>query len=104
MRVPKTRRTLIGVAALALLGSIPVIAAVTGSPATAAQAVPGDGTTSATAGASCWGIKAAFPASPNGVYWVLTSTLAQPPRRVIPVLECRLLAVSTGSGAPPDPQ
>jgi hypothetical protein len=38
----------------------------------------GDGLTSPNAGASCWGIKQAFPASADGIYWVLTPTLDRP--------------------------
>jgi hypothetical protein len=38
----------------------------------AAAATLGDGTTSETAGASCWGIKQQVPSSPDGIYWLQT--------------------------------
>lgn len=38
----------------------------------------GDGLTAVNAGASCWGIKQAFPSSSDGIYWLLTSTLDRP--------------------------
>lgn len=38
----------------------------------------GDGLSVANAGASCWGIKQAFPASPDGVYWLNPTTLDRP--------------------------
>ena len=38
----------------------------------------GDGLTAVNAGASCWGIKQAFPTSSDGVYWLLTSSLDRP--------------------------
>jgi hypothetical protein len=53
-------------------------ALVAGHSAQAADAVAGDGTTSATAGASCWGIKQQLPASADGVYWLTNATLARP--------------------------
>ena len=49
-----------------------------GQPSAAAAAVAGDGTTMATAGASCWGIKRQVPASPSGLYWLSTPTMARP--------------------------
>ncbi|HWJ63536.1 MAG TPA: fibrinogen-like YCDxxxxGGGW domain-containing protein, partial [Acidimicrobiales bacterium] len=63
---------------MAALIAIPVFNLVTGESATAADAVPGDGTTSATAGASCWGIKQQVPASASGVYWLNTAALERP--------------------------
>ncbi|MCU1368823.1 MAG: hypothetical protein JWO77_17 [Ilumatobacteraceae bacterium] len=73
-----TNRARIGAAAVALLVAIPVFNLVTGGSATAADAVAGDGTTSATAGASCWGIKQQIPSSPTGVYWLNTAALERP--------------------------
>ena len=35
----------------------------------------GDGLTQPNAGASCWGIKQAFPTSTDGIYWVLTPAM-----------------------------
>jgi hypothetical protein len=46
--------------------------------AAAAAAVAGDGTTPATAGVSCWGIKRQHPASASGTYWLLTPAMARP--------------------------
>jgi hypothetical protein len=37
-----------------------------------------DGTTSARAGASCWAIKQAFPASTDGLYWLVNPGLVAP--------------------------
>src|SRR5690349_18144472 len=74
---PSTRIT-ITAADVALLVAIPVFNLVTGDSATAADAVAGDGTTSATAGASCWGIKQQFPTSATGVYWLNTAVLQRP--------------------------
>ncbi|HWJ98341.1 MAG TPA: fibrinogen-like YCDxxxxGGGW domain-containing protein [Acidimicrobiales bacterium] len=73
-----SKRARIGAAAVALLIAIPVFNLVTGDSAKAASAVAGDGTTSATAGASCWGIKQQIPASPNGLYWLNTAALERP--------------------------
>ena len=42
------------------------------APGLAGAAADGDGTTSQTAGASCWGIKQQSPGAADGVYWVLT--------------------------------
>ena len=65
---------LLGLAAGTTLGGT-----LTSGPAAAVTvAQAGDGTTAATAGASCWGIKQAFPAAPSGVYWVLTPALPRP--------------------------
>ncbi|MGI8755458.1 MAG: fibrinogen-like YCDxxxxGGGW domain-containing protein [Acidimicrobiales bacterium] len=72
------KRVILGVAALALLGAIPVINAVRPDAARAATTAPGDGTTSITAGASCWGIKQQYPASTDGLYWLLTNGLQRP--------------------------
>lgn len=41
-------------------------------PAAAAGPAAGSGLSSQTAGASCWGIKQAFPSSASGVYWLQT--------------------------------
>ena len=58
--------------------SAAVALAATSLAAQAADAIPGDGTTSATAGASCWGIKQQFPTSPTGTYWLLTPGMDRP--------------------------
>ncbi len=73
-----SNRVRIGAVAVALLVAIPVLNLATGNSAQAADAVPGDGTTSATAGASCWGIKQQVPASTDGVYWLNTAALERP--------------------------
>ena len=44
----------------------------------ASASAAGDGTTSTTAGASCWAIKQQFPQSPNGIYWLQTAQLGAP--------------------------
>ena len=44
----------------------------------AGAAVAGDGTTSETAGASCWGIKQQYPGSADGIYWLNTAALERP--------------------------
>ena len=38
----------------------------------------GDGLSTAGAGAACWGIKQAFPASPDGIYWLYLPDLDRP--------------------------
>jgi hypothetical protein len=78
-RTTRNRRwTIAGVAALLVLAAAPVIAATTGDRAEAAVAVPGDGTTSTTAGASCWGIKTQQPSSPSGIYWLYNAAMDRP--------------------------
>ncbi|HWJ61498.1 MAG TPA: fibrinogen-like YCDxxxxGGGW domain-containing protein [Acidimicrobiales bacterium] len=47
-------------------------------PVTAAGPASGDGTTAATAGASCFGILRAFPSSPSGTYWLSTPAMDRP--------------------------
>lgn len=61
--------------ALATIGGAFVWGAASGS---AGAATPGDGTSSTTAGASCWGIKQQFPTSADGSYWLLTPDLGAP--------------------------
>jgi hypothetical protein len=69
---------MIGAAALALLAAVPATNALRSHSAEAATAQAGDGTTSATAGASCWGIKQQYPASANGTYWLNSAALERP--------------------------
>ena len=76
-RRPSKRVTIAAVVAAALI-AIPVVNAVRPNSASAADALPGDGTTSATAGASCWGIKQQYPASASGTYWLNTAILQRP--------------------------
>lgn len=76
---PRRSRAL---AALLALATVAAVAATAGGgrdrTAAAAAAVPGDGTTMATAGASCWGIKRDHPTSPSGTYWLSTPTMDRP--------------------------
>jgi hypothetical protein len=75
---PGRRNQAIGACALAAVlvaGSVSLLA---GHAAQAADPVAGDGTTSATAGASCWGIKQQQPSSADGVYWLNTASLGRP--------------------------
>lgn len=75
-----TRSKRWGIAAgiVAVIAALPVLTTVTRDVAQANTAVPGDGTTAATAGASCWGIKQARPASTDGIYWLSTAALERP--------------------------
>ena len=79
------KQSMIWVTVLALLATIPVTNALTSGSASwaagaaAVTAAPaGDGKTSATAGASCWGVKQQYPASPSGTYWLETPALKRP--------------------------
>jgi hypothetical protein len=74
----RSARWAVGVAVVALLAAIPVFSTIARDEAQANTALPGDGTTSATAGASCWGIKQAHPASADGTYWLSTVALERP--------------------------
>ncbi len=78
MRATNRRWTIAGIAFLAIAALVPVTAVLRPDQASAAVAAPGDGTTSATAGASCWGIKQQFPASANGTFWLLTKSMDRP--------------------------
>ncbi|WP_426571193.1 fibrinogen-like YCDxxxxGGGW domain-containing protein [Aquihabitans sp. McL0605] len=79
MRVQRpSKRTLIVAASLTLLAAIPLVNAVRTNSASAADAVAGDGTTPATAGASCWGIKQQYASSATGTYWLNSAALARP--------------------------
>ena len=78
MRAVHRRLVTTGVLVLAVLGLTPVGIGLTASPAEAATVAPGDGTSSPTAGASCWGIKQQYPASADGAYWLLTAAMDRP--------------------------
>ncbi|QXC59137.1 hypothetical protein KSP35_12000 [Aquihabitans sp. G128] len=78
MRSANRRWTIAGIAFLALVAVVPVTAALRSDSASAAPALPGDGTSSATAGASCWGIKQQYPASASGTFWLLTKSMDRP--------------------------
>jgi uncharacterized protein YndB with AHSA1/START domain len=58
-----------------LTAGLVAVGAVAGGPAAAAGTGTGTGTSATNAGASCWGIKQAYPASTDGVYWLKTPTL-----------------------------
>ncbi|MCB0972412.1 MAG: hypothetical protein KDA97_12980, partial [Acidimicrobiales bacterium] len=80
MSTPRRRRRqafAAGIAALVAAGSFTLV---TGQAAQADDALPGDGTTSITAGASCWGIKQEHPASGDGIYFLNTAALERPTR------------------------
>ncbi|MEZ5380216.1 MAG: delta-60 repeat domain-containing protein [Microthrixaceae bacterium] len=64
-----------GIAALMVAGVVSPIMYWSGANAVDQTAQPGDGTTSGTAGASCWGIKQQHPQSEDGEYWIRTATL-----------------------------
>lgn len=80
MRAANRRWTIVGIVFLTVAAVVPVTAALTRDRAQAAAAAVGDGTTSATAGASCWGIKQQYPASVDGAYWLLTKSMDRPAR------------------------
>ena len=63
-----------GLASALLSSTVFVVATV----ADTAGAASGDGTSASTAGASCWGIKQAFPGATSGVYYVQTPALVEP--------------------------
>ncbi|MCU1356308.1 MAG: hypothetical protein JWM89_1726 [Acidimicrobiales bacterium] len=71
-------RMMAAVAILAVAAAIPAVNAVRDNAAHAAGALSGDGTSSATAGASCWGIKQQYPASATGTFWLNTLGLERP--------------------------
>ena len=62
----------------ALLAAFATVVAIGGLAAPASAATLSDGTTQATAAASCWEIKTATPNAPDGVYWILTPQLQVP--------------------------
>ena len=77
VQLQRPKRTLAAVVAIALAAT-GAITLITGGSAQAATALPGDGSTSATAGASCWGIKQAYPSSASGLFWLSNATLDRP--------------------------
>jgi hypothetical protein len=65
--------------AVPVLPAVPATAdAAVAEPASGTVPVVGDGRSSQTAGASCWGIEQQDPAAPDGTYWVVTPVLVQP--------------------------
>ncbi len=77
-RATNRRWTITALVVLGLLAVVPVTAAVRSDRASATAAEPGDGTTAATAGSSCWGIKQQHPTSTDGIYWLWTAQLDRP--------------------------
>lgn len=74
MRVA-ARARLVGWTAIAV---VMASAALVGCQPTPNDTPTGDGLTQPNAGASCWGIKQAFPASTDGIYWLLTPAMDRP--------------------------
>lgn len=78
-RPPRTpsswRRAL---AALVALGALATLTTACDPNETPSGPTAGDGTTMATAGASCWGILRDRPTSPSGIYWLATPTMDRP--------------------------
>ena len=77
-RATNRRWTVIALVTIGLLAVVPVTAAVRADRASAVVALAGDGTTAATAGSSCWGIKQQHPSSVDGVFWLWTAQLDRP--------------------------
>ena len=79
MNQTRNRRwTAVAAAGLCLAALVPITAAVSSGRADAQIAKNGDGTTTATAGSSCWGIKQQYPASASGIFWLSTPALDRP--------------------------
>ena len=81
MRTPlhgHQNRSRIAAISVAILVAVSGLTLVVGGSAQAAPALEGDGTTSTTAGASCWGIKQQHPSTTSGLYWLNTAALARP--------------------------
>jgi trimeric autotransporter adhesin len=74
----RSTRWSVAAGVVALLAAVPVFTTIARDAAEANTSLPGDGTTSASAGASCWGIKQAHPSSANGIYWLNTAALERP--------------------------
>lgn len=61
------------------VGSLVIVGMVVSSaPSQAAPVMVHDGLSAATAAASCWDIKANYPASADGTYWLLTPAMSAP--------------------------
>src|SRR3546814_14366451 len=76
-RAATHRKRAAAILATAIVAS--VLALVSAQSVSAADPEP-DGTTSATAAASCWEVKVNHPESADGPYWLLTPELGAPPR------------------------
>lgn len=76
----RTRRSSSSNGRIALVGAVVVgvLMLAACDPEPDALVVGRDGTTSETAGASCWGIKQEFPASTDGTYWLYTPSMDRP--------------------------
>jgi hypothetical protein len=69
------------IAALIAASTLIATVVVTGEVASAQTGpIAGDGTTSGTAGASCWGIKQQNPSATDGVYWLNNAAMEAPER------------------------
>lgn len=78
MRATNRRWTIIGIVTLLVLATVPTALALAPTTAEADSAAPGDGTSSTTAGASCWGIKQQHRSSTDGTYWLMNSSMDRP--------------------------
>src|SRR3546814_12919145 len=76
-RAATHRKRAAAILATAIVAS--VLALVSAQSVSAADPEP-DGTTSATAAASCWEVKVNHPESADGPYWLLTPELGAPQR------------------------
>jgi hypothetical protein len=72
------RKALSVVAAISMIGIVGVGVAATDAAPAGAAAPARDGLTSETAAPSCWSIKQSYPASADGIYWLVTPKLIQP--------------------------
>ncbi|RZI80148.1 MAG: hypothetical protein EOO67_19720, partial [Microbacterium sp.] len=71
-------RTKTSIAALAAAFTVAVTALVGVAPAAQAAPVVPDGSSQASAAASCWEVKQVKPSATDGVYWLLTPQLRTP--------------------------
>ncbi len=72
---PAPRRRLAGLVVAGLVAGLVAVSSTGAAPAAAAGTGTGTGISATNAGASCWGIKQAHPASADGVYWLRTPTM-----------------------------
>src|ERR1700742_3974422 len=66
----------VGASMLAVLSLAVGMTIVVAMPSPAVSTAIGSGTSSSTPGASCWGIKQAFPQSADGLYWLRSQAMA----------------------------
>jgi hypothetical protein len=72
------RKALSVVAAISMIGLVGIGVVATDAAPASAAAPARDGLTSETAAPSCWSIKQSYPASADGIYWLVTPKLVQP--------------------------